>query len=135
MYFLETAEDEIIIYEDDPDITKRLKMDYDSVVKIKKPDMRNTKKEKIKKEEKQGYFTAEQKARRIYKKRVDTVKKKYVPDRNHTTGDIIELYNKADAELRTDKAADITTLTELYEGVRYGNVNPDANYLKKMQNS
>ena len=26
MYFLETAEDEIIIYEDDPDITKRLKM-------------------------------------------------------------------------------------------------------------
>jgi hypothetical protein len=26
MYFLETEEDEIIIYEDDPDITKRLKM-------------------------------------------------------------------------------------------------------------
>ena len=114
---------------------KRLKMSYDTITKISKPDMSDTKVEKIVKEKKEGYFTPEQKARRIYKKRVETVKKKYVPKSNQTTGDIIESYRKADLELKKDKAADITELTELYEAVRYGNVHPDINYLKDMQNS
>lgn len=116
-------------------LTKRFKLAGDAIVKIPKPDMSKTKKEKIVKEAPEGYFTPEQKARRIYKKRVQSVKKKYTPARNHTTGDIKQLYNRADEELRPDKAHDIDELTELYEAVRYGNVHPTPKYLKKMQNS
>lgn len=116
-------------------LTRRLKAAGDAIVKLPKPDMSKTKKEKIVKEAQEGYFTPEQKARRIYKKRIETVKKKYTPARNHTAGDIKELYNQADEQLRPDKAHDITELTELYEAVRYGNVHPDPKYLKKMQNS
>ncbi len=116
-------------------LTRRLKAVGDAMVKLPKPDMSKTKKEKIVKEVEEGYFTPEQKARRIYKKRIQTVKKKYTPARNHTAGDIKELYSIADEQLRPDKAHDITELTELYEAVRYGNVHPDPKYLKKMQNS
>ena len=116
-------------------LTRRLKAAGDAIVKLPKPDMSKTKKEKIVKEAQEGYFTPEQKARRIYKKRIETVKKRYTPARNHTAGDIKELYNQADEQLRPDKAHDITELTELYEAVRYGNVHPDPKYLKKMQNS
>ena len=116
-------------------IVRRQKASGDAIIKISKPDMSKTKVEKISKEKKDSYFTPEQKARRIYKKKVESVRKKYIPATNHTAGDILERYNRAELDLKPDNPKDLTEVTKLYEAVRYGNVHPDQKYLKKMQNS
>jgi|GEM_PF-2216299 len=116
-------------------IVRRQKASGDAIIKISKPDMSKTKVEKISKEKKDSYFTPEQKARRIYKKKVESVRKKYIPAMNHTAGDILERYNRAELDLKPDNPKDLTEVTKLYEAVRYGNVHPDQKYLKKMQNS
>ena len=113
-------------------LEKRARLDSDLVSRVDKPDMKNTKKEKIVREKGESRFTMEQRARRIYKKRVQSVAKKYTPRRVETTADIAEAYLKAQKELKKEER-DIEELTELYEAVRYGNVKPDADYLKKMQ--
>ncbi len=115
-------------------LEKRARFGSDTFSRLTKPDMKNTKKEKIVKEKDESRFSMEQRARRIYKKRVESVRKKYVPRKFETTSDIAEAFTKAQEEIK-DVEGNIEELTTLYEAVRYGNVKPDAAYLKKMQRS
>ena len=115
-------------------LEKRARFDSDTFTRIKKPDMRNTKKEKIVKEKDDSRFSMEQRARKIYKKRVEAVKKKYVPTQLDTPSDIAEHFTRAQEELQKEGGS-IEELTTLYEAVRYGTVKPDADYLRKMQRS
>ncbi|SNU07179.1 hypothetical protein SAMN06297422_11184 [Lachnospiraceae bacterium] len=105
----------------------------------------NTKKKKrlekahIEKAENYGINSFEQKARRIYKKKVLSFRRFFLPDRTDTAGDIEtammkflpEDEVKIEEELKENENKE--TLTEMYEAVRYGNKVPDRNYLRKMK--
>lgn len=102
------------------------------VEEIQKEKKRPDKKEKIRKE---SFFDAMkkrndpiEKARRIYKKRVDSFKKTYVPKKSETTSDI-------EKNVRELVETGLPELTALYDGIRYGTVIPDAAYLEKMKNA
>ena len=95
----------------------------------------------IEREDKTGVLSLEQKARRIYKKRVLSFRRFFLPDSSDTTGDIEEAMmkmllensndNSEDTSVITDDGA--TSLTELYNAVRYGNAKVDKNYLAEMK--
>ena len=72
------------------------------------------------------YFTMEERARRIYRKKVMEASGDTAPHENETTGDIL---NRLEAE----KGINLRELTDLYEAVRYGGVKVDQAYLKKMK--
>ena len=115
-------------------MAKRARHAVDSVIRLKKSPIRKNEVESLKKE-KENVTVIEQRARRIYKKRVGEVRKKYVPDNNHTTADIKYYYTEADKLLKPENPGDISVVTELYEAVRYGDAVPDSEMLRKMRNS
>lgn len=73
-----------------------------------------------------NYLSMEERARRIYKKRILELRKDQPPEAYETTADILE-------GLRSEDRSGLPELTKLYEGVRYGNVVPDRAYLSKMK--
>ena len=84
---------------------------------------------RIEKEDSYGLLSSEQKARRIYKKKVLSFRRHFLPDSFDTAGDIEEAmlrYTKNDLDRKE-------TITELYEAVRYGDKTPDRNYLRRMK--
>ena len=72
------------------------------------------------------YLSMEERARRIYKKRVLEYRKKSHPSDTETVQDICE-------GLRQDEGVSMRELTALYEAIRYGNVVPDRAYLSRMK--
>ena len=68
----------------------------------------------------------EERARRIYKKRIMESRKDRAPAETETTGDILEI-------LRTEEGIELPELTELYNRVRYGTTVPDRAYLARMR--
>ena len=108
-------------------------------------------KERIKREKTFGRLDPVMRARRIYKKKIESFARFFRPDRYSTTGDIEE--RLAFAQIEKERAKELImgnhgseaadgdadnyateeTLRELYENVRYGNTVPDRAYLKKMK--
>ncbi|MBQ1328406.1 MAG: hypothetical protein IIY49_10275 [Eubacterium sp.] len=74
------------------------------------------------------YLSMEERARRIYKKRILKFEKEYYPSRSSTSGDIKNGIEAAAGE-------QLPELTELYNAIRYGSVKVDQAYLKKMKNA
>ncbi len=72
------------------------------------------------------YLSMEERARRIYKKRILELRKDQPPEAYETTTDILE-------GLQGEDRRGLPELTKLYEAVRYGNVVPDRAYLSKMK--
>ena len=72
------------------------------------------------------YLSMEERARRIYKKRILKYEKEFYPSKSSTSGDIKNGIEAAAGE-------ELPELTELYNAIRYGNVKVDAAYLKKMK--
>lgn len=72
------------------------------------------------------YFTMEERARRIYRKRILEAAGEVAPHENETTGDILN-------RLQAEKGVNLPELTALYEAVRYGGVKVDQAYLKRMK--
>ncbi|MBO4864452.1 MAG: hypothetical protein J5517_08805 [Eubacterium sp.] len=103
-------------------------------------------KERIKREKLGSRLDPVMRARRIYKKKVESFSRFFSPKRYNTAGDIedriviaVEEKNKA-KEAMMGKAAkqpvvsdDGETLRTLYENVRYGNLVPDRHYLRRMK--
>ena len=126
------------------------KNDMTEDLDTKKKVVEKTRVEKI---DEGGYLSPEQRARRIYKKRVLSFKKFFMPGTNDTTGDIEEamlrtllgnLQNQpegeaADVEKEAERLneefskTDGTRITELYNAVRYGKVKVDKEYIANMK--
>ena len=96
----------------------------------------------IEKEDSHGVMSYEQRARRIYKKKVLSFRRHFLPDSFDTAGDIEEAmlrFTKEDTPASEETAPESIiaerkeTITELYEAVRYGDKTPDRNYLKRMK--
>ena len=89
----------------------------------------------LEKDEDTGILSLEQKARNIYKKRVLSFRRYFLPDSSDTTGDIEEAMMKTLLEKNELNEGEETSpgLTELYNAVRYGNVKVDRSYLSKMK--
>ena len=92
-------------------------------------------KKHLEKDEDTGILSLEQKARNIYKKRVLSFRRYFLPDSSDTTGDIEEAMMKTLLEKNELNEGEETSpgLTELYNAVRYGNVKVDRSYLSKMK--
>ena len=73
-----------------------------------------------------NYLSMEERARRIYRKRILECRKDRVPTERETTKDILET-------LRDEEGIELSELTELYNAVRYGGVIPDRAYLSRMR--
>lgn len=74
------------------------------------------------------YLSMEERARRIYKKRILSFKDDYKLSESLTTGQI-----RDGIKLKTGK--ELSELTVLYDKVRYGFIDVDTTYLKKMKNA
>ncbi len=72
------------------------------------------------------YFTMEERARRIYRKRIIEAAGETKPHENETTRDIMN-------RLQAEKGVNLPELTALYEAVRYGGVKVDQEYLRRMK--
>lgn len=92
-------------------------------------------KKHLEKDEDTGILSLEQKARNIYKKRVLSFRRYFLPDSSDTTGDIEKAMMKTLLEKNELNEGEETSpgLTELYNAVRYGNVKVDRSYLSKMK--
>lgn len=73
-------------------------------------------------------MSMEERARRIYKKRILQYKKEITPSETDTTADIEE-------KIREEYNVALLELTALYNRVRYGNVTVDRAYLSKMKHA
>ncbi len=73
-----------------------------------------------------NYLSMEERARRIYRKRILDCRKDRVPGECETTEDILEA-------LRKEEGIELPELTELYNRVRYGSTVPDRDYLSRMR--
>ena len=73
-------------------------------------------------------MSMEERARRIYKKRILQYKKEITPSETDTTADIEE-------KIREEYNVALPELTALYNRVRYGNVTVDRAYLSKMKHA
>jgi len=116
------------------DITEELKVKRKAV----------TKKEKFAREDKLKGTTPDMVARRLYKNKVLSYKRYFIPEKHSTTGDIKELiilrpalnkmYYHSDSEDRPEIDEEkVQLLTEMYEDVRYGEKMPDDDFLRKMK--
>ena len=72
------------------------------------------------------YFTMEERARRIYRKRIIEAAGETKPHENENTRDIMN-------RLQAEKGGNLPELTALYEAVRYGGVKVDQEYLRRMK--
>jgi len=72
------------------------------------------------------YFTMEERARRIYRRRILEAAGETAPHENETTRDIMN-------RLQAEKGVNLPELTALYEAVRYGGVKVDQEYLRRMK--
>ena len=72
------------------------------------------------------YFTMEERARRIYRKRIIEAAGETKPHENENTRDIMN-------RLQAEKGMNLPELTALYEAVRYGGVKVDQEYLRRMK--
>ena len=70
------------------------------------------------------------KARRLYKKWVDSYKKKFVPDQLDTSGDIKTAVETIEKDVDENNLAGVT---DAYNEVRYGGRMPDSHFLKQMK--
>ena len=70
------------------------------------------------------------KARRIYKRKVQSFRRFFIPDRNATTKDILIMMNHSDGD---NLPKEVDTLTDMYNDVRYGGVIPDSKFLRDMK--
>lgn len=103
-------------------------------------------KERIKRERLGSRLDPVMRARRIYKKKVESFERFFRPVRYNTTGDIEARIETAEIEKikakelmmgksvkQAEKIDDGETLREMYENVRYGNLVPDRHYLRRMK--
>ena len=102
------------------------KSEREVVTETTRPDVRERLKDRDLRSRIRKYVSMEERARRIYRKRVLEAAKETELRQNDTTGDIREIL-----KLHTD--TDLTELTELYEAVRYGGVTVDREYLLRMK--
>lgn len=102
------------------------------IIDLKHVKMKGLEKEKIKREKKESFLNPVHKARHIYKKKVQSYKNSFTPDKESTAGDIEKMMIRSANEAAP---GDPESLKELYEGVRYGEVIPDSKYLKRMKNT
>ena len=108
-------------------ISKRYRKDAkELVVETEKKDIRERIAGRGPIERFRKYVSMEERARRIYKKRIMECRKDRAPAGTETTGDILEV-------LRTEEGIELPELTELYNRVRYGNTVPDRAYLARMR--
>jgi len=108
-------------------ISKRYRKDAkELVVETEKKDIRERIAGRGPIERFRKYVSMEERARRIYKKRIMESRKDRAPAGTETTGDILEV-------LRTEEGIELPELTELYNRVRYGNTVPDRAYLARMR--
>ena len=73
-------------------------------------------------------MSMEERARRIYRKRVLELRREYMPAETETTADI-------EAKIRDEAGVSLPELTELYNRVRYGDAVIDRAYLTRMKNA
>lgn len=102
----------------------------DQVEELRRARKKDTDEEKLPKRRVPGALTPEARARRIYRKRVLSMKDRFKPFETYTTGDIrraLSSYSMSEDGARR--------LTRLYDGVRYGEVKPDIDYLNDMKNA
>ncbi len=102
------------------------KSEREVVTETTRPDVRERLKDRDLRSRIRKYVSMEERARRIYRKRVLEAAKETELRQNDTTGDIREIL-----KLHTD--TDLSELTELYEAVRYGSVTVDREYLLRMK--
>ena len=102
------------------------KSEREVVTETTRPDVRERLKDRDLRSRIRKYVSMEERARRIYRKRVLEAAKETELRQNDTTGDIREIL-----KLHTD--TDLSELTELYEAVRYGGVTVDREYLLRMK--
>ncbi len=125
-------------------LISRQDKNFETIENLKPKKKKRITRTPIEREEGPGVLSNEQRARRIYRKKVLTFRRFFLPDRCDTAKDIEEamlrypdssaVKSKSDREeIINDYIEQKRTLTELYEKVRYGNVVPDKEYLKKMK--
>lgn len=131
-------------------LKRRVKTEQETVEILDIPKKRESR-EKSRRLDDPETSTGEAAARRIYRKRVEKYRRFYVPGDAETTEDIRKSLAGVEDMLgesrrtgekeqpeKTREAVPaepekFRTLTDLYNAVRYGNVRPDAVYLKKMK--
>ena len=107
---------------------------YEIIEKLDTKKKKGMVKIHIEKETDYGINSNEQKARRIYKKKVISFRRFFLPDRTDTTSDIEEAILKFTPDDEESISSEKNkTLKEMYEAVRYGNKVPDRDYLRKMK--
>ena len=98
------------------------------VVETKRTDLRTRIENRSPLDRFRKYMSMEERARRIYRKKILECRKDGIPSETETTADILEI-------LRTDEGLELSELTELYDRVRYGGIVPDRAYLARMKKS
>ena len=85
------------------------------------------------------------KARRIYRKKVLTFKRFFIPVDSSTTGDILDMMNhRSTLDKVSTKEQEVTEkdmeaqskneeISDMYNQVRYGGLCPNSEFLKKMK--
>ena len=123
----------------------RHRKDTDIVEDIKSKKRTGVRFEKYTKPDKLAGNSPEMKARRIYRKKVLTFKRFFVPVDSSTTGDILDMMNhRSTLDKVSTKEKDFTDkdmedqskneeISDMYNQVRYGGLHPDANFLKRMK--
>ena len=107
-------------------IVERQDRSYEDSENLNKKSNLRIIRERIVSSDKAGRLSPEMKARKIYRGRVLTYRKFFMPDSKDTAGDIDKALKTLGEEYDSD-------LTGLYENVRYGGLIPDKNYLEKMK--
>ena len=103
---------------------KKNNEESESIKKKKKPVI---KKERYRNPDALSGNNPVMKARKLYKKSVKNYRFYFKPDSYDTTGDIKVALEKPQKDIDADE------LTKLYDGVRYGGIIPDRDYLAKMK--
>ena len=123
----------------------RHRKDTDIVEDIRSKKRTGVKYEKYTKPDKLAGNSPEMKARRIYRKKVLTFKRFFVPVDSCTTGDILDMMNhrstldkvstkeKETTEKDMEAQAKNEEISDMYNQVRYGGLHPDADFLKRMK--
>ncbi len=114
-------------------ILKRQNLKYDLTEDLKDLNKKKVEvKESTRKEPLFGRLTPEGRIRDLYKKKVLSYRKYFLPDKGDTTGDIRKAMLRATSESTEAEAEKIKNLTELYNKVRYSDITPGKTEVKQM---
>ena len=123
----------------------RHRKDTDIVEDLSSKKRRGVKFERYSKPDKLAGNSPEMKARRIYRKKVLTFKRFFVPVDSSTTGDILDMMNhRSTLDKVSTKEQEVTEkdmeaqskneeISDMYNQVRYGGLCPNSEFLKKMK--